>query len=104
MICPCCEHEMASPSEVEALRYARLARQERIVLDELVRAYPKPARISALINALYGDDPDGGADNPGQVIRVRVMQLRRVLPRYGWDIPTAKGGRGHYGEYRLERL
>lgn len=102
--CPVCEREMDGPPDVKALGYAQLAPQERTVLNALIKAYPRAIRIESIISALYGNDPNGGPDDPNQVIRVRIMQLRRLLPHYGWNIPKSGAGRGHYGEYRLEKL
>lgn len=102
--CPVCEREMDGPPDVKALSLARLAPQERTVLGVLIKAYPHVARLEAFISELYGNDPNGGPEDPMQVVRVRIMQLRRLLPHYGWDIPMATRGRGHYGEYRLEKI
>lgn len=41
-----------------------------------------------LIDALYGDDPDGGPDFADSVVKVHICRLRRKLAPYGWKIDT----------------
>lgn len=103
-LCPCCDREMQSPVGVKDLAYAGLAPQEKIVLDALIKAHPKPATMRSLVSSLYDMASDGGPLNPEQVVRVRVLALRKRLMAFGWTIPKAQGGRGHYGQYRLERV
>lgn len=102
--CPCCDKEMQDPASVKDLAYASLAPQERVVLDVLIKAHPKPAKMKSIVSTLYDMAADGGPENPEQVVRVRILQLRRHLTEFGWTIPKAQHGGGHYGEYRLERV
>jgi len=102
--CPTCGHDLDAPPSVASLASARLRPQDRKIVDALSRAYPRAVRTSALVDALYGDDPNGGPEDPSQVIAVRIYTLRRLLPQFGWTVPNAKVGRGNYGEYRLEKI
>lgn len=104
LTCPCCGGPMASQAPVEALSQAPVPNQQRRILDALASAYPNDVTKAQLIDALYWDDIDGGPDDPSNVIGQQICRLRPVLASYGWTIPTAKGGRGSYGRYRLMPL
>lgn len=76
------------------------AGSERVLLTALRRAYPEAIPMSDLVYELYGCRE--GPNRPELVIRQHMKRLRRELPRYGWTIPTNRGGRP--GRYRLEPL
>lgn len=78
-----------------------MPKAERKIVESLARAYPRAVEKSALIDLLYDDDPQGGPDDPGNVVSTLVCRLRSKLPNYGWTIPRNKTGAGAYGRYRL---
>lgn len=102
--CPTCGHDLDAPPSVASLASARLRPQDKIIVGVLAKAYPRAVRTSALVDALYSNDPNGGPEGPNQVIRARMTHLRKVLPTYGWTVPDNTAGAGNYGEYRLEKI
>lgn len=101
VLCPCCNQAIAGRAPIEALSEGRFPPQMRTIVDVLSKAYPRPVSMGNLIDALYGNDPNGGPDDPEQVIRIRICSLRPQLEQYGWAIPLSTGGPGNYGRYRL---
>lgn len=103
--CPCCGQSVnADRLSVNALVDAPMERRMRDLLDALVKVYPRSVSISYLTDALYAADPNGGPDNPGNSIRVYISRLRKILPQYGWTIPSNRSGFGAHSRYRLEPL
>lgn len=98
--CPTCGH-LLSAIPVAGVSEVPLEGQARKIVELLAKAYPKSVSRTAIWDALYGDDPNGGPDNPDAVINVRIYRLRRQLAPYGWTIPRASTGRGNHGRYRL---
>ncbi|MFC3208124.1 helix-turn-helix domain-containing protein [Aquamicrobium soli] len=101
--CPTCGHELAV-MPLAGVSEIPLEGQARAIADLLAKAYPKSVSRTAIWDALYGDDPNGGPDNPDAVINVRIYRLRKQLAPYGWTVPKASPGRGNHGRYRLVRL
>ena len=105
ILCPCCQQPVnADKISADALREAPMERRMRDLLDALVRAYPRSVTIDHLADCLYAADPNGGPDNPGNSIRVYISRLRKILPQYGWTIPSNRSGFGAHSRYRLEPL
>lgn len=61
--------------------------QRRIL--EVLAARPLVSH-TGMIDALYGDDPDGGPEDPVRVISVHILNLRRQVERYGVTIETKR--------------
>ncbi len=101
MHCPSCGQQTSERAPVESLSGAPLRRQQRIVVDALSAAYPRPVAIGTLIDAVYGHDPNGGPDIAGKAITSIIEHLRQKLPLYGWEIPITTKGIGNKGRYRL---
>ena len=106
ILCPCCLRPLEAGQTVEMthLLDARMPAQHRTLIEALIKAYPRRVTLDHLVDRLYGDDIDGGPDDPKQVIRAHVVRLRKKLPKYGWTIPKNNSGRGVNGTYRLEAL
>ncbi len=104
--CPTCGHDLPGGLvPVEALVDAALSSQQRAIVEVLVGAYPRTVSMEKLVDALWGDDPNGGPDNPRRVVHAQVCHIRRILAASGWTIPNLLGGWGNRnGRYRLERL
>lgn len=83
-----------------ALSGAPLRKQQRILVDELAKAYPSPVKTVDLVDALYGHDPDGGPDHASHAVSAMIEHIRRRIAKYGWTIPPAMRGPGASG-YRL---
>lgn len=103
-LCPCCRRPLDDDQQVdvEHLREAPLSKMQKKLLVALIDSHPRAVRTEVLIDRLWGDDPNGGPDNPPNVIRTMVTNMRKRLPDYGWTIPLSFGGPGSYGSYRLE--
>lgn len=104
MHCPSCGHEIHTRAPVESLAGAPFRRQQRVVVDALAEAYPRPVEIGKLVDAVYGHDPNGGPDIAGKAITSIVEHLRQKLSTYGWTIPKTTKGIGQKGRYRLEPI
>lgn len=103
MRCPCCGSEIDSVP-VEALTEVMGSMQQKMILEELVRQYPRYVSMTRLIQLLWGHDPEGGPITANNVVSAQTSRLRRVIAEYGWGISDAKSGRGQTGQFRLERL
>lgn len=55
----------------------RITRSQRIILDTLQQHAGRWVPIDALVDALYGDDPDGGPLQADNVVRANIGYLRR---------------------------
>lgn len=103
--CPTCGQALPTGTvPIEALLDIRAEGTMLKIIEELIRAYPRRVSIANIVDALYGDDPNGGPDDPRAVIRVLISRLRPILAGYGWTIPKNTSGFGAHSHYRLERL
>jgi hypothetical protein len=103
VVCPTCGHELvAGHAPIEALASAPLEGLMRRIVDALATIYPRSMDMSALVDVVYANDPNGGPESAAGTIRTVIARMRRILPRYGWTIPANGGGLGSYGRYRLE--
>lgn len=79
---------------VPAYRFTVGPLQQRIILWALAAQRPcdgTPLRLGALykdelFDFCYGDDPEGGPEDPSAIINVEVLRLNRVLRECGWEI------------------
>ena len=82
------------------LREMALGGQERAILTELARIYPRGVSHNRMVAVLYGNDPDGGSDNASQIVSIVMSRLRAKVAELGWSIPVAYKN----GVHRLVRL
>jgi len=101
--CPTCGQEIIDPIEMEGL-LDRFSRNRRKIIRCLIRAYPRPVTIKALVEFVYGDDPNGGPDTPENVLQSTMTHMRPIMRDMGWEIPKATNGRGNFALYRLRRI
>lgn len=94
-------HFTAAP--LEALAGAPLRPRQRILVNELAKAYPHAVKTRDLVDALYGHDPDGGPEIANHAVSSMIGHVRIHLRKVGWTIPPAKRGPGASG-YRLEPI
>lgn len=103
--CPTCGQPVNAPRvPLEALLDLRFGGRKRLLMEALVRAYPRAVSRDALIGALYDADPDGGPMSAETVISVYVCQLRKRLAPYGWTIPLMRPSPGEPAMRRLAPL
>jgi hypothetical protein len=103
--CPLCGGSLAAGRvPVEALVELNVSEQQRRILEELVRAFPRSVPKTSLIDALYFDDPDGGPDNPRNVLSQQLSRIRAALHPYGWSLSNAQRDGSNYGRVRLVKL
>lgn len=48
----------------------------------------RPVHMADLIESCYGDDPEGGPQDPAQIIRELIFRLNRCLRECGWRIQS----------------
>lgn len=75
--------------------------QQRSILEILMDAHPRRVRGDSIVDALYADDPNGGAEYARTVIAVQMHRLRKRLAGTGWTIPKCRGGKGNVAYYSL---
>lgn len=103
--CPTCGQGIpGGEAPIEALTDAKVPKQQREILRILVGCYPRDIGVEALIEIIWGNDPDGGPLDPRSVINTQLCRLRPAILKYGWTIPRRGGGSGNYGRYRLARV
>lgn len=103
--CPTCGQPMTAPRvPLEALLDLRFGGRKRLLMEALVRAYPRAVSRDALVAALFGDDADGGPMTAETVISVYVCQLRKRLAPYRWTIPLMRPAPGEPAMRRLMPL
>jgi hypothetical protein len=76
----------------------RLRNQEAKLLNTLLCRQGEIVSQDEITTALWGDDPDGGPDNPIGVIKTVIYQMRR----FGWPIQTY-WGRGYMIPWREQK-
>ncbi|MER9355534.1 helix-turn-helix domain-containing protein [Mesorhizobium sp. M0514] len=104
-LCPCCNRPMeAGRAPIDGLAGAALTNQQRQMVAEMVRVYPKSVSRDRLFDILYQLDPDGGPESISNNVAVRIHKIRKVIERFGWTIPKQHGGTGIKGFYRLAPL
>lgn len=84
---------------------APLTRQQRQIVNILVRCYPDKVARDDLISELFDHREDGGPEHGFTSLRVQIMNVRRALEPYGWTIPRLKLGNmpGSNGRNGVER-
>jgi hypothetical protein len=87
-------------SPVHMLSGVSLRPQQRILVDELAKAYPNPVKTTDLVDVLHGHDPNGGPDRASYAVSKMMEHVRKRIEPVGWTIPPAIRGRGASG-YRL---
>jgi DNA-binding response OmpR family regulator len=71
-----------------------LTPSQQVILDTITQG-GNYARVTDIIERLYGDDEDGGPLYARESVRVTVCHLRRKLKPYGLEIKTVdRPGRG----------
>lgn len=98
--CPCCGQALPGDMPMEALKDANLRPTARLIVDELIRIYPRGASGRQLADRVYALDPNGGPDSGDNVIAVHLTRARPVLRRLGWTV----GADRRRGQIRLQRV
>jgi hypothetical protein len=89
-VCPHCGRPMIPKSA--RFPHVRGARRSRVV--ELIDDHPGISG-EALMDALYADDPDGGASSR-KIIAVLVYHARKQITQDGYKIESSVGRGGGY--------
>lgn len=76
-------------------------RQRRLV-ERVARADSAGIASDALLDYLYGDDPDGGPYTARKSMHVQISRINQHLRPYGLEIRASHGDRWGCGVYRLE--
>lgn len=89
--CPCCGGEMPAPPAPELLLELKVSPLQRRILECVARAYPGHAKTLKVIDAMYWDDPNGGAVTARNAISVHSHRLNEKLAPFGWQIGCFDG-------------
>lgn len=76
-----------------------LTRVEVRIVEALAAGRHRLTPIETLVDAVYGDRPDGGPLNAANCLKVRISYLRPKLASFGWGIENK-----HSLGYRLTPL
>lgn len=97
-VCKCCGQPIikAPPDLVEALHNPEFPGRMAKILDEMVRAWPRPVSADTIIENVF--DPFGRAKDELNIVRSLISRMRPRLEKHGWKIEMLRG-RG----YRIER-
>jgi len=90
-------HVIGTPAMVMSLRPANLPKL-MVGVSTLLAVSGRIVSMAELVDWIYGDDPDGGPDDPEQTIRDAIRRLRRL----GLPIKTHGVRRGFVSGYRYE--
>lgn len=102
--CPCCGAPMAGPPSVDSLLLAVGSGHTRTIIERLVDRYPKPVRMSELIDLLWGDDPNGGPDHPRNNVYANIWRLNQQLKSRNWRVVGEQGGAAFNVQVRLVNI
>ncbi len=97
-VCPCCGHKI-NANGIQALSMINMGRQERAIIGELSRVFPRGVTNERMQAVLYADRDDGGANYADKVVSIVIMRVRRKIEAFGWTIPDGRTE----GGYRLIR-
>lgn len=92
--CPTCGHQTTEELPMSALGGVCLSKQLRRILDVFVNRFGRPVYTEEIVEALYFDDPNGGAETAASVINVRLFELRRRILPLGFSIEGKRGKQG----------
>lgn len=98
--CPCCGAALDTVP-YDALRELEIGPNERAVLTVLLDRYPRSVSRDTLVNAVWGDRPDGGPLSAYNILSVTHLKLRSKIEPLGWTISKSFRGRGMH---RLKAL
>lgn len=79
MICPCCGQRVDHEDPDRIAFVAGLSVQEAQILRFVFDSAPDPALNEKLTWHLWGDDIDGGPDDPHGLIGVKLVHINRKL-------------------------
>jgi DNA-binding response OmpR family regulator len=88
--CPCCGKKM-NDTPLNQMQALPLTGKQRLLCGFLAGKIGKWQTRAKVIDAIYGDDPDGGPDGPEMCLRVFVHKARKQLTSIGLDIEVARG-------------
>jgi len=82
--CPCCGSELIEPlTSTVSLTFA--PRQQK-VYDLIRRAGKTGLTPNQLVDRVYGNDPDGGPDDPYRCVMVAISQVNSKIRPLGMEI------------------
>ena len=105
LCCPTCGGPVADGADpAELLDGFAGGGRMRAILEAYVLAYPRKISRSNLIDRIYADDADGGADTAHNIVSVLNARLRTKLEPMGWTINLGRSGQGNIAHFGLVRL
>lgn len=89
-VCECCGQPIIEGVENAAYQ-AGLSPGERRLFLAIARGKGRAVTIHAILNNIWGHDPNGGPDCADGIIRRYVSIGRRKLEPFGFGIETVRG-------------
>jgi hypothetical protein len=102
--CPCCGQPLREQAPTESLRFLGLNQTQRRIVETLVRSFGEWIPTRRLVEAVYGDRPDGGPDGAENVISVAVATARPILAAIGLTIQGKHGAGRRVAFIRADHL
>lgn len=92
--CPTCGQELpASEVPVTALLEVAYGGIGTNIVAALVDVYPRGMRLSALVDDVWGHDPNGGPDAANNAIHVTLYRIRPRMEQLGWTVSKPGPGK-----------
>lgn len=88
---------MPGGSPLDFLHMVRLSAKQRELVEILASAYPRALSVDVVADQLYQLDPNGGPDDPANIVAVMTSRINPIIRQHGWEIASRKG----FGGYRL---
>lgn len=89
--CPCCGRPDTRTNPIEAIAAITLSGHERRIALSLAGNFGHVVAMATLIDAVYGDDPEGGPLTADVIIKVMLVRLRRRLAPFGLAVNNVYG-------------
>ncbi len=99
--CPCCGNTIATAAPVDMVKDKISRGHNERIFSLLASRLGRFVSKDAIVEHIYGDDPDGGPDRADHVVSVLVNKLKNSIEPYGWTIKSIGRGSGNKAHYSL---
>ncbi len=101
MNCPHCHRPLHLPEELSTIQFSRL---ENRIVTFLAQTLGHEVPAERILDAMYGDDPDGGPEGGNKVLTVIAHRIRTKINPHGYTLRGhCTGGRHGGSAYTLTK-
>lgn len=90
--CPLCGSVLEAADPHYVLRETAFGPVAQRIVDRLLQSFGRWVYSEQLLQAAYGDDPNGGPDSGNNALRPNITHLRAKLKPLGYEIEFANRG------------